>query len=444
MNIPPYFTYITTLSCFNSDKAVLLKSANHILDDLIDKTEIRFCFEDDEEEEIKFFVPSNKIAPEESENIKSDMITTTLDNLKEAMDEEDEEELFVFIEEEEETDSAQDIIVNDVPLVEDDSKTINWIDAAAINHISEEMKSDRSNEGEKNYRLSSYIKRLNPNKPIINIPNYSIFDDLTKTSPHFQDVANYYKGSFILNHFKVKNNEDYSAPLPLLLLGDPGIGKTFFAKELAKVLHTSSYMVDANSITASWVLTGSSGQWRSAEAGIIFQQMLDSPTISPIIIFDEIDKLSNGKNYDPFSTFHQILEPENSKALKDEYLGCDFDASHIIYILTANDASCVPESLLSRMKVIHINKPDIKTTHIIAQNIYSSIIGNSGLFKPKLNKLQLSQLEKLTPREIKQLINNCVFNALSQVDMSKVDKVKKNQTLLIKNEKSEKSFGFVK
>lgn len=320
---------------------------------------------------------------------------------------------------------------------------VQWIDDASVKNIKKEISLDTSCEKEKKNRLNSYLSKLKQIKPIIDIPDYSIFEELVKKAPNFKSVADYFKGCFILNHFKMQQQENYQAPLPILLLGDPGIGKTFFAKQLAKSLKTSSYIVDANSISANWVLTGSSGQWKNSEAGLIFKQMLDSPTISPIIIFDEIDKLSEGKSYDSFSTYHQLLEPENAKALKDEFLGCSFDASHIIYILTANDSNCIPQSLLSRMKVIHINKPDIKTTHMIAQNIYSSIIGKSDLFKAKLTPNQLAQIETMTPREIKQLLTNCVYSQTAQIDMSNIDKVKKNQSLIIKKEKEKRPFGIV-
>jgi ATP-dependent Lon protease len=322
-------------------------------------------------------------------------------------------------------------------------QTINWIDEVAINQIKKDAELDKSHEQEKKNRLNNYLSKLNPDKPIIDIQDYSIFDEITKKAPNFKEALDYFKGSFVLNHFKMKQKESYQAPLPLLLLGDPGIGKTFFAKELAKCLNTSSYIIDANSISATWVLTGSSGQWKNAEAGLIFRQMLDCPTISPIIIFDEIDKLSSGKNYDPFSAFHQLLEPENSKILKDEYINCSFNASNIIYILTANDVNGIPESLLSRMKVLNIKKPDAKTTHIIAQNIYSSIIGKSGLFKEELNCEQLEQLETMTPREIKQLLNNSVFNQASQIDMTNIENVETNQTLIIiKKDKPKRVLGF--
>jgi ATP-dependent Lon protease len=330
----------------------------------------------------------------------------------------------------------------DNPVEVNNLPTVNWINEDAINQIKKDISLDKSQEQDKKNRLNSYLSKLNPNKPIIDISDYSIFEELTKKAPNFKDVADYFKGCFILNHFKMKQEEPYQAPLPILLLGDPGIGKTFFAKELAKSLKTSSYIIDSNSITANWVLTGSTSQWKNAEAGLIFKQMLESPSISPIIIFDEIDKLSHGKSYDPFSTFHQLLEPENAKTLKDEFVGCSFDASNIIYILTANDTNGIPESLLSRMKIINVKKPDAKTTHMIAQNIYSSIIGKSGLYKEKLNTKQLQEIETLTPRELKQLLTNCVYNQTAEIDMSNPEKVKTNQLLIITKDKPKKPFGF--
>jgi ATP-dependent Lon protease len=285
---------------------------------------------------------------------------------------------------------------------------LQWIDETNMNKIRIETK----NAGlkEKSDKLNHYLGSLQIKKPIVTIEDYSIFNELLDKTPNFHEVIKFMKGNFILNQSRAEAEECYyGVPTPILLLGDPGIGKTYFAKLLAKQLSTSFNFLDANSITATWVLTGSSGQWQSADAGFIFKCMLESKTVSPVVIFDEIDKLSSGKSYDPFSAFHQLLEPENSKDFKDEFLNAHFDASKIIYILTANNINNIPESLLSRMRVFDINQPSPEATRLIAQSIYSDIIGKSKLFNPILEESNLKKLESLSPRNIKKLLNHAVF-----------------------------------
>lgn len=296
------------------------------------------------------------------------------------------------------------------------SNSIQWIKEESINLIKEESVKGAP---EKIGKLKQYSANIKTHKSALEINDYSVFKKIADQVPNFTEVIKFYKGNFLLNASRRAKENIYLPPTPILLLGDPGIGKTYFAQVLSKELGTYFQFFDSNSITASWVLTGSSGQWRDADAGSIFKIMLESNTVSPVVIFDEIDKLSSGKNYDPYSTFHQLLEPTNAKIFKDEFLNIDFDASNIIYILTANDISNIPKSLLSRMKVFNINKASKEHTRIIAQNIYSDIIGESDLLNPILSEKNLSHLEDLVPRDIKKILKDSIFNQVSEIEENK-------------------------
>jgi hypothetical protein len=70
------------------------------------------------------------------------------------------------------------------------------------------------------------------------------------------------------------------------------------------------------------------------------------------------------------------------------------------------------------------------------------MVGKNGLYKEKLNTKQLQEIETLTPRELKQLLTNCVYNQTAEIDMSNPEKVKTNQLLIITKDKPKKPFGF--
>lgn len=315
----------------------------------------------------------------------------------------------------------------------DDNNSFQWIEISELEKLKEELST--SGTPDKVAKFKKYLDKCQTHKPVLQFKEFEQFNSLTKDCPNFKEVSKFYKGSFVLNNSKYLFDKSYTAPTPILLLGEPGIGKTHFAKKLAKLLGTSFHFLDSNSITASWVLTGSSGQWQNSDAGNIFKYILDSNTISPVVILDEIDKLSQGKNYDPFSVFHQMFEPENSAQFKDEFLNVSFDASKIIYILTANNSNNIPESLLSRMRVFDIQKPNEEEMKVITQNIYKEIIGHTPMLKSNLLDHALDKLVSLAPRDIKKEISNAVFSQLAENQDF-------DQELILDFKKYQKNWGF--
>jgi ATP-dependent Lon protease len=284
------------------------------------------------------------------------------------------------------------------------SKNYRWFDMEQakqcnIDDFSEEVRG----------KAKRMLESIEPEKKLLTLDNFSVFDDLYEKTPNFTEVISFYKGNFILNQSK-NNPQSYCVPNPVLLVGESGIGKTYFAKLLANLLATNHYFIDANSITANWVLAGSSPSWRDASCGLIFKYLNQSNTVSPIIIFDEIDKLSYHKNYDPLSTFLQLLEPENARIFNDEFFNFTFDASKIIYILSANSIHDINDTLLSRMTIFNIEKPDRAQSALIAQKIYTDILGESVLFNPLLNEEQIEQLANYSPRQIKQILMDSLFS----------------------------------
>lgn len=312
----------------------------------------------------------------------------------------------------------------------DESESYQWVSDETLHNM------DYSDYSRETFsKAKKNIQSIIPMKPRLKVESLDIFDKLYDELPNFTEVIDFYKGNFILNQTKPKS-AGYQVPTPILLVGQPGIGKTHFAEALAKCLATDSYFLDANSITASWVLSGSSPMWKEANIGYIFKYINECKTVSPVVIFDEIDKLSSNKNYDPFSTFHQLLEPLNAKKFRDEFLNLTFDASKFVYVLSANELNQIPDSLLSRMKVFHIQKPDEAQTRKIAQNIYTQLLDGSQLYKPQLSEENFAALTQYSPREIKQVLMDSIFS--QAVKCSK----KIENDLFIKSKHEKTKIGF--
>ncbi len=194
---------------------------------------------------------------------------------------------------------------------------------------------------------------------------------------------------------------------PMLLLGDPGIGKTHFARRVAELLGTGFGFVSMSSMTAGWVLSGSSSQWKNAKPGKVFETFLNGQYANPLICVDEIDKAGGDQQYDPLGALYGLLEQDTARAFVDEFVELPIDATGVFWIATANDAARIPEPILNRMNVFEIDPPDRDGAAKIAQAIYAEIRdahdwGRS--FPERMTEAVLDRVAALTPREMRRAI----------------------------------------
>src|SRR6187549_390195 len=185
--------------------------------------------------------------------------------------------------------------------------------------------------------------------------------------PNFTEVL-----EDIRKHLALCIDSDDSIELPpMLLLGEPGIGKTHFARKLAELLGTGYGFVPMSSLTAGWVLSGASSQWKNAKPGKVFDTFLNGDYANPVIVVDEVDKASSDGQFDPLGALYELLEVETATRFIDEFVELPIDASGAVWLATANEADHIPEPLLNRMAVYEIEPPDEAGARRIAQTIYS-------------------------------------------------------------------------
>ena len=111
-------------------------------------------------------------------------------------------------------------------------------------------------------------------------------DHLYDELPNFTEVLDDVKRQLAL----CEDSRDALEITPLLLLGPPGIGKTHFAREISQLLGTGLGFISMSSLTAGWVLSGSSSQWKGARPGKVFETLVDGQYANPVMVVDEIDK----------------------------------------------------------------------------------------------------------------------------------------------------------
>ena len=270
-------------------------------------------------------------------------------------------------------------------------------------------------------------------------PAIEFLNQLEADFPNFVQVIDMLRGIHALS----TPGEVQRIPA-ILLLGEPGVGKTMFSEALAKGMQIAFRVIRMENQQAGACLVGSADFWSNSKSGAIFDVLTNGDCGNPVLVVDEVDKAATDSRYSPINGLYSLLEPGSAKSFADESLpDVSLDASKVTWILTANQKDLIPEPILSRVRIFEIPKPDFNQAMQVAFNIYKKLLTESpsaqARFTDDLPHEVAQLLSMLSPRKMRITIEM----ALGRAALAKRDFLMTQDIDVEDSEAKNRRIGFV-
>ena len=190
----------------------------------------------------------------------------------------------------------------------------------------------------------------------------------------------------VLDYLAVKKLKPTMKGNILCFAGPPGVGKTSLVKSIADAMGRKFVRVSLGGVRDEAEIRGHRRTYIGSMPGKIMKAMKEAGTKNPVILLDEIDKMSNDFKGDPASAMLEVLDPEQNKTFEDHYIDMPYDLSKVFFVATANDLRNVSAPLLDRMEIVEISSyTEYEKLHIAENFLIKQAKEENGLDKIDIN-----------------------------------------------------------
>ena len=236
----------------------------------------------------------------------------------------------------------------------------------------------------------------------------------------------------ILEYLAVKQyTKSLKGPI-LCLVGPPGVGKSSIAESIADSLNRKFVRISLGGIKDEAEIRGHRRTYIGAMPGRIIYALKEAKVNNPLILLDEIDKLSNDYKGNPADALLEVLDPNQNKTFRDSFMEVDIDLSNILFVTTANSLETIPRALLDRMEIIEVSgytyeeKFNIAKKHLLKRVMKECNVDES---KIKISDNAIKEIINCYTREsgvrsLEREINKVIRKSIIELIKSKKESIK--------------------